>query len=43
MVSVQRNCILKDGSVACEATHTVGLRKTEGRWDPSGIGCGGIA
>jgi hypothetical protein len=43
MVSVQRNCILKDGDVGCEAVHTVGLRKKDGRWDPSGIGCHGIA
>jgi hypothetical protein len=43
MVSVQRNCILKDGHVVCEAVHTVGLRKTDGRWDPSGIGCHSIA
>ena len=43
MVSVQRNCILQDGRVTCEATYTVGLRRTDGRWDPSGIGCHGIA
>jgi hypothetical protein len=43
MVSVQRNCILKDGHVACEAVHTVGLRKKDGGWDPSGIGCQGVA
>jgi hypothetical protein len=27
----------------CESTHTVGLRKKDGRWDSSGIGCHGIA
>jgi hypothetical protein len=43
LVSVQRNCILKDGGLGCESTHTVGLRKKDGRWDPSGIGCHGIA
>jgi hypothetical protein len=43
MVSVQRNCILKDGRRGCESTHTAGLRKNDGRWDPSGIGCHGIA
>ena len=43
MVSVRRNCILKDGRVGCEEIHTVGLRKKNGRWDPSGIGCHGIA
>jgi hypothetical protein len=43
MVTVQRNCILKDGRVGCEETSTVGLRKKNGRWDPSGPGCHGIA
>src|SRR4029079_2912680 len=41
MVSVQRNCILKEGRVGCEEVHTVGLRKKNGRWDPSRIGCHG--
>ncbi len=35
--------MLKDGHVVCEAVHTVGLRKKEGRWDPSGIGCHSVA
>jgi hypothetical protein len=43
MVSVQSDCLWKDGVVGCHEIHTVGLRKTGGRWDPSGIGCHGIA
>jgi hypothetical protein len=43
MVSVQSDCRWKDHFVGCHEVHTVGLRKTNGRWDPSGIGCHGIA
>jgi hypothetical protein len=43
MISVQSDCLWKDGFVGSHEIHTVGLRKTNGRWDPSGLGCHGIA
>jgi len=43
MVTVQSDCLWQDGWVGCHEVHTVGLRKKDGRWDPSGIGCHGVA
>jgi len=44
MVAVQHDCIVQaNGRVGCPELHVIGLRKKNGRWDPSGIGCHGVA